>query len=507
MRYLSTRSATDTPTMSFSDILLMGLAPDGGLYMPVDYPTITEEILAQWRTTLNEEGYAALAARVLSLFIDDIPTEDLVGICERAYRTPTFSTPDIVPVTDLGDGLWLSHLSEGPTAAFKDMAMQLLGELFEYELTRRNSWLTIVGATSGDTGSAAEYALRGRAGLSVVMLTPAGRMTPFQRAQMFSLMDDNIVNVAVDGVFDDCQDLVKSLNMDADFKAEWHIGAVNSINWARLVAQVVYYVATWIRVSEQVALARGTHPNQQKISVCVPSGNFGNVCAAHIARSMRLPLGTLIVATNENDVLDEFFRTGVYRVRSSADTLATSSPSMDISKASNFERFVWDMLHRDAERVADLFGASLTTQGFFDLSDTPEFASLRDTWGFVSGSSGHADRVTQIRQVYKNSGYLLDTHTADGVHVAKQWVAHVDTPLVVMETALPVKFADTVAEAIGEVPPMPQRFVGIEDAPQKVTDMPNDVEKLKELVRTHVRAFPQSSEHHEVASLSYEGRN
>ena len=213
---------------------------------------------------------------------------------------------------------------------------------------RRGDWLTIVGATSGDTGSSAEYALRGRPGLSVVMLTPAGRMTAFQRAQMFSLLDDNIVNVAVDGVFDDCQDLVKAINMDADFKATWHVGAVNSINWARLLAQVCYYVATWLRVTEEGADA------SSKVSVVVPSGNFGNVCAAHIARQMGVPLGTLVVATNENDVLDEFFRTGVYRPRSSADTLATSSPSMDISKASNFERFIFDLLGRDGDATRAL---------------------------------------------------------------------------------------------------------------------------------------------------------
>ena len=291
--------------------------------------------------------------------------------------------------------------------------MQLLGELFEYELTRRGDWLTIVGATSGDTGSSAEYALRGRPGLSVVMLTPAGRMTAFQRAQMFSLLDENIVNVAVDGVFDDCQDLVKAINMDADFKATWHVGAVNSINWARLLAQVCYYVATWLRVTEEGADASST------VSVVVPSGNFGNVCAAHIARQMGVPLGTLVVATNENDVLDEFFRTGVYRPRSSADTLATSSPSMDISKASNFERFIFDLLGRDGDATRALFDEALARDGYFDLSGTPEFAALRDTYGFISGTSTHADRLAEIARTEKESGYLLDPHTADGVHVAR----------------------------------------------------------------------------------------
>ncbi|QWW19790.1 threonine synthase [Schaalia sp. 19OD2882] len=487
MRYLSTRHTPGQSGESFCDILLEGLAPDGGLYLPETYPQVDADTRARWRTLLAEQGYAALAAEVLALFVDDIPREDLQAICARAYRTPAFSHPDIVPVTEVEDGLWVAHLSNGPTAAFKDMAMQLLGELFEYELGRRGNWLTIVGATSGDTGSSAEYALRGRQGLSVVMLTPAGRMTAFQRAQMYSLPDPNIINVAVDGVFDDCQDLVKAVNMDADFKQEWHIGAVNSINWARVVAQVAYYVATWLRVSGQVAPRTGADADTMTISVCVPSANFGNVCAAHIARSMGIPLDTLVVATNENDVLDEFFRTGVYRPRPGSETLATSSPSMDISKASNFERFVHDLLGGDSQRVAELFGKQLERDGAIDLSDAPEFARVRSDFGFVSGSSSHADRLAQIARVEAEDDYLLDPHTADGVHVARQWKRRVEGPMVVMETALPVKFAETIHEATGHLPPVPERFQGIEDAHQRVVDLDNDVEALKELIATRVR--------------------
>ena len=477
MRYLSTRDSSAT-TYSFSDILLSGLASDGGLYMPETYPQLSGELLEEWRALLAERGYAALAARVLALYIDDIPAEDLEAICARAYRTPAFSDPAIVPVTRISadENLWLAHLSNGPTAAFKDMAMQLLGELFEYELTRRDDWLTIVGATSGDTGSAAEYALRGRPGLSVVMLTPAGRMTAFQRAQMFSLLDDNIVNVAVDGVFDDCQDMVKAVNMDADFKARWHLGAVNSINWARLLAQVVYYVATWLRVTD----APG-----QTISVVVPSGNFGNICAAHVARSMGLPLADLVVATNENNVLDEFFHTGLYRVRSSENTYETSSPSMDISKASNFERFIYDLLGRDADRVRALF-EQVSREGYFDLSDTPEYASLRERYGFVSASSTHAHRLEQIARTWTESSYLLDPHTADGVQVARSLNEELRSPVVVMETALPVKFASTIDEAVGILPPIPERFAGLEDLPQKVVELPREVEALKTLIEERV---------------------
>ena len=306
-------------------------------------------------------------------------------------------------------------------------------------------------------------------------------MTAFQRAQMFSLLDENIVNVAVDGVFDDCQDLVKAINMDADFKATWHVGAVNSINWARLLAQVCYYVATWLRVTEEGADA------SSKVSVVVPSGNFGNVCAAHIARQMGLPLGTLVVATNENDVLDEFFRTGVYRPRSSADTLATSSPSMDISKASNFERFIFDLLGRDGDATRALFDEALARDGYFDLSGTPEFASLRDTYGFISGTSTHADRLAEIARTEKESGYLLDPHTADGVHVARAVRPQIEGPLVVMETALPVKFADTILEATGHLPPVPERFAGIEGHEERVTPLANSAEDLKALIRERVR--------------------
>lgn len=472
MQYISTRDTGATPA-SFTDILLGGLAPDGGLYLPVEYPQLTDATLTHWRQVLNTEGYHALAAEVLQLFVDDIPAEDLKAITARAYSYPKFASEDIVPVTELEPGLLIGHLSEGPTAAFKDMAMQLLGELFEYELARRGEHLTIVGATSGDTGSSAEYAMCGRAGIKVFMLTPAGRMTPFQQAQMFGLDDENIVNIALDGVFDDCQDVVKAISADAAFKSEHRIGAVNSINWARLMAQVVYYVSSWIRATET---------NDQKVSFCVPTGNFGDICAGHIARQMGLPIDRLIVATNENDVLDEFFRTGDYRVRSSSDTYETSSPSMDISRASNFERFVFDLLGRDAERTADLFGIKVR-QGGFSLSDDPAFADAADRYGFASGKSTHADRVATIRQVNEKLGVLLDPHTADGVKVARSLAPEIDTPIICLETALPVKFAETIAEATGSEPEIPARFEGIMEAERHVLDLPNDAEAVKALIR------------------------
>lgn len=481
MDYISTRDASRTPA-TFTDILLGGLAPDGGLYLPAEYPQLDDVTLTQWRGLLDQPGgYAKLAAEVLKLFIDDIPAEDIEGIAARAYTTEKFASEDIVPVTRLTGDLYIGHLSEGPTAAFKDMAMQLLGELFEYELARRGETLNILGATSGDTGSSAEYAMRGRDGIRVFMLTPAGRMTPFQQAQMFGLDDPNIFNIALDGVFDDCQDVVKGVSADADFKRDNRIGAVNSINWARLMAQIVYYVSCWIRVTES---------NEQKVSFSVPTGNFGDICAGHIARSMGLPIDKLIVATNENDVLDEFFRTGHYRVRSSAETHETSSPSMDISRASNFERFIFDLLGRDGARIADLFGTQVK-QGGFSLNEDAAFADAAEKFGFLSATSSHADRVATIAECYKDLGVLMDPHTADGVKAAREWADKVDSPIVCLETALPVKFADTIKEALGTEPEVPERFRDIMNADRHVVDLPNDADKVKEFILEAIAETPE----------------
>lgn len=482
MRYLSTRSSGG-PGLPFCDILLSGLAPDGGLYLPEHYPQLSAQTLADWDVLLHTQGYAAVAFEVLSLFVDDIPADDLRAICARAYAPEVFGAV-VVPVTELSDDLWLAHLSEGPTAAFKDMAMQLLGQLFEYELARRGEVLTILGATSGDTGSAAEYAMRGRAGITVFMLSPKGRMSPFQQAQMFGLDDPRIVNLAVDGVFDDCQDLVKAVLGDAAFKAEHSIGAVNSINWGRVVAQVIYYVVSYLRVTHRL---RATDRPVAAVSFAVPTGNFGNICAAHVARQMGLPIDTLILATNENNVLDEFFRTGVYRVRSGA--AETSSPSMDISKASNFERFVFDLLGRDGARTGELFGRGLGETGVIDLSVSPEFATMRARYGFVSGTSTHADRLAAIRSVEATDGVVVDPHTADAIKVAHDLRAGIQGPIIVTETALPVKFAATIVEALGREPERPAAFEGIENLPRHVTDIPADAELLKTVIQQRLAAL------------------
>ncbi|NVO07117.1 MAG: threonine synthase [Rhodoferax sp.] len=473
MKYLSTRAAASSAERKrFCEILLEGLAPDGGLYLPESYPQVSDATLSRWRTVYHQQGYAELAFEILSLYIDDIPAADLRALCAKTYTAEVFGTGEIVPLRHVEDGLWIEALSNGPTLAFKDMAMQLLGNLFEYELARRGEELNILGATSGDTGSAAEYAMRGKKGVRVFMTSPAGRMSPFQQAQMFSLQDANIYNIAVEGVFDDCQDIVKAVSNDLAFKRKYKIGTVNSINWARLLAQVVYYFAGYIQATET---------NSQKVSFAVPSGNFGNVCAGHVARMMGLPIEKLVVATNENDVLDEFFRTGVYRVRGSADTFETSSPSMDISKASNFERFVFDLLGRDGARVQGLFGEALNKEGRFDLSADPQFAQAASRYGFVSGKSTHADRLNTIRATWEQHGFMIDTHTADALKVALEQRS-AGTPMVLLETALPIKFAATIVEALGREPDRPVGFEGIEALPKRVQVMAADAAPIKALI-------------------------
>jgi threonine synthase len=496
MRYLSTRGHPER--RRFCEILLEGLAPDGGLYLPEHYPQVDAATLARWRGL----SYDELAFEVLSLYIDDIPAADLKAICAKTYTAEVFGTPDIVPLRELEDGVYLEALSNGPTLAFKDMAMQLLGNLFEYELARRGEELNILGATSGDTGSAAEYAMRGKKGVRVFMTSPEGRMSPFQQAQMFSLQDPNIHNIAIAGVFDDCQDIVKAVSNDLDFKRKYKIGTVNSINWARLLAQVVYYFAGYFQATRAPTPGTGApsvpaegalsprggsatkDSNDKQVSFTVPSGNFGNVCAGHVARSMGLPIRTLVVATNENDVLDEFFRTGVYRVRSAADTHETSSPSMDISKASNFERFVFDLVGRDAAKTRSLFEGDLGKTGRFDLSADPAFAEAATRFGFASSRSTHADRLATIRDTDKRFATLIDTHTADGLKAAREHLSP-GVPMIVLETALPIKFAETIVEALGRAPERPARFEGIEALPRRVVQLPADAEAVKAYIARH----------------------
>jgi threonine synthase len=465
MKYVSTRG--HSADQGFTDILLEGLGPDGGLMVPERWP----RIMAPKLQAMRDLAYPQLAFEIIRLFADDFPGGELKSITQRIYSKEVFGTPEVTPLTTLEPNLHLLQLSNGPTLAFKDIAMQLLGPLFESVLARQDRRINILGATSGDTGSAAEHALRGKERVNVFMLSPQGRMSAFQRAQMYSLQDANIFNIAIEGSFDDCQDVVKAVNADAAFKAKHSIGAVNSINWARVVAQVVYYFKGYFAV---------TANNDEPVSFTVPSGNFGNIFAGYVAMKMGLPIRRLVLATNENDVLDEFFRTGRYRPRKAEDTHATSSPSMDISKASNFERFIWDSVGQQGEKVAELW-RRVDEEGGFDLSTDDAWEKVDEDSGLSSGRSSHDDRIATIKLVKKQYGRVIDPHTADGVKIALR-ARERGVPMICLETALPAKFDATIVEALGEHAPRPEAFEGIEKLPQRVEVMKPDAQAVKAFI-------------------------
>jgi threonine synthase len=466
-RYVSTRGADAENPKAFCEILLAGLAPDGGLYLPQTYPSLSEDEL----TAMRGLSYPDLAFNIISRFVDDIPPSDLKDIIDRTYTEKVFGSAEITPLQTLAPDLHLLKCSNGPTLAFKDVAMQWLGNLFEFVLAREGQELNILGATSGDTGSAAEHAMKSKRGIRVFMLSPHGKMSPFQRAQMFSIQDANIHNFAVEGVFDDCQDMVKAVSNDAQFKSQYRIGAVNSINWGRIVAQVVYYFKGYFAATKN---------NTEKVSFAVPSGNFGNVLAGHVARMMGLPIRKLIVATNENDVLDEFFRSGAYRPRRSSETKQTSSPSMDISKASNFERFLYDVVWRDPAVVRELM-LKVDTEGGFNMASCEQLWGRVPAFGFVSGRSTHADRISTIRDAYAKFGVEIDPHTADGLKVGLE-CHDGNGPLVCLETALPAKFESTMVEALGRQPGRPAQYAGLEELPQRFAVLTTSVERLKDTI-------------------------
>ncbi len=469
MKYFSTRGADAESPRAFCDILLEGLAPDGGLYLPQTYPALDADELARLRPL----SYPELAFEIIRLYADDIPEDDLKALVWETYTADIFRTPDITPLRTLEPGLHLLQCSNGPTLAFKDIALQWLGRAFEYVLAERDAEINILGATSGDTGSSAEHAMKGKRGVRVFMLSPSGKMSPFQAAQMYSLQDANIHNLAVRGVFDDCQDVVKAIANDLDFKAKYKIGAVNSINWGRIVAQVVYYFKGYFAA---------TRDNTQKVSFAVPSGNFGNVLAGHIARMMGLPIQRLIVATNENDVLDEFFRSGRYRPRKTAETRQTSSPSMDISKASNFERFLFDLVWRDPAMVRELM-RKVDQENGFELSACEDVWKRMPGFGFASGRSTHADRMHTIRGMWEKYRVEIDTHTADGLFVGLQH-REPGTELICLETALPAKFEASIVEALGRRPARPANLEGIESLPQRFELMDADPQAIKRYIES-----------------------
>ena len=476
MKYISTRGKS--PAKSFTEILLGGLASDGGLYLPEEYPHITRADLDVWRNL----SYVDLAYAILSKFATDIPADDLKAIVAKTYTPSIYrngrldsNIQQITPLRTLKQGVYILELSNGPTLAFKDIAMQLLGNLFEYVLDKAGGELNILGATSGDTGSAAEYAMRNKHNIRVFMLSPHGEMSTFQRAQMYSLQDLNIFNIAICGLFDEAQDMVKAVSGDHAFKEKYNIGTVNSINWARVLAQIVYYFKGYFAA---------TKSNDEKVAFSVPSGNFGNICAGHIARMMGLPIDQLILATNENDVLNDFFRTGLYRPRTKSDTYRTSSPSMDISKASNFERFVFDLVGRDPAKVCDLWDR-LDTAGSFDIRSTSFWDEL-PKFCFFSGKSTHLDRINVIRDLWKNYGVMVDTHTADGIKVGLEQCHH-GVPLICLETASPAKFDDVINEALGCNAERPGGLLHIEELPQRFEVMDANLETLKTYIADNIK--------------------
>ncbi len=470
MKYISTRGKS--PELNFCDVLLGGLAPDGGLYLPKSYPKFTKNDLNLMRSM----SYQDLAFSIFEKFINDVPTDDLREIINKTYTADVFgynranqSPEDITPTLKLKENLYLLSLSNGPTLAFKDIAMQFLGHIFEYVLAKENKTLNILGATSGDTGPAAEYAMKGKKGINVFMLSPHGTMSPFQAAQMFSLADENIYNIAVKGVFDDCQDIVKAVSNDLQFKKDNNIGAVNSINWGRILAQIVYYFKGYLAV---------TKDSSEEVDFTVPTGNFGNICAGHIARMMGLPVRHLVVATNENDVLDEFFQTGKYHPRTSENTFQTSSPSMDISKASNFERFIFDLIGRDVLSLRR-YWKQIDNGGSFQLDN--ENIDKISTFGFISSSSKHENRIRLIKKLHDEYGVIIDTHTADGIKASLDHLSK-DTPMLVLETALPTKFEKSVYEAIGKKPNRPDALVNLEKMNQRFEVFDNSTSLVKNYI-------------------------
>lgn len=456
--------------LSYTDVLLSGLAPDGGLYIPSEYPQISGEELQR----LAKEPYENIAYAIKRHLVDGaIPDKALSEMIGEAYSAPPFEKEKgtIVPISEIEENIFVENLSLGPTASFKDMALQLLGREMAYELRKRKKSLAILGATSGDTGSAAEAAFKGLANVKLCMLSPEKGMSTFQRAQMGSLTGENIFNVSIRGRFDDCQDLVKEVKADPQFA---NLGAVNSINWGRISAQVPYYFAGYFQIATRIG---------EPIDVTVPSGNFGNILSGYVAKRMGLPLRRLIVATNENNVLDELFKTGVYE---QTPAQVTSSPSMDISKASNYERLVFDLFEGDAKKVRDYMNR-FGKNGKVSLSEFGLDISVFKKFGFESGSSTHADRLATIKRTFDTSKVIIDPHTADGVYTGSK-LKEKGVPMLCLATALPVKFEETIQEALGFVPERPARFKDLEARIKENSFivMDSDIEALKTFLKTNL---------------------
>ncbi|MCS5673340.1 MAG: threonine synthase [Acidimicrobiales bacterium] len=458
MRYVSTRGAA--PVLDFGDALLAGLADDGGLYVPEAWPVLGDG---------GRGDYVETAVEVMSPYVgDSVGADAFAAMVEDAYAV--FDAPDVAPIVELSDGIHLLELFHGPTLAFKDVALQLVGRLFDHELDRRGERVTIVGATSGDTGSAAIEACRDRDNMDLVILHPAGRVSDVQRRQMTTVTSANVHNVAVDGTFDDCQDLVKAMFADVVFRDRVGLSAVNSINWARVMAQVVYYVVAAERLGGR----------RSPVAFSVPTGNFGNVFAGHVARCSGLAVPQLVVGSNTNDVLTQFFVEGTMTID---EVVPTSSPSMDIQVSSNLERLLFELLDRDGAAVAeqlDRFRAS----GSFRL-DPVLHAALADGWAGARFDDGTVRDC--IATEADRSGVLLDPHSAVGVLAARACRRDPSVPMVALATAHPAKFPDAVADATGIRPPLPERLADLHERPERLTRLPNDLAVVQEFVEAHRR--------------------
>ena len=465
MKYVSTRG--EAKPASFNEALIEGLARDGGLYVPESWPQISRAEIS----ALRGKSYAEVAFRVIAPFVgDDIPERDLKRMIKEAYAT--FSHKDVTPLHQLSSGEYILELFHGPTLAFKDVAMQLISRLMDYVLTARGERCTIVGATSGDTGGAATEAFRGRERIDLIFTFPKGRVSPVQERMMTAIAEPNVHVLAIDGNFDDCQAIVKALFNDHAFRDRVKLSAVNSINWARIVAQIVYYFTA--------AVALGTP--EKRVTFAVPTGNFGDVFAGYVAAKMGLPIERLVVATNVNDILARTLESGTYETRG---VVATSSPAMDIQVSSNFERLLFDASGCDPAAVRDAM-RDLGANGKFALSENT-LANMREL--FFASRADEAETRDTIRDVYKASGYVLDPHTAVGVAVARKFgVKTSQSQLVILGTAHPAKFPEAVAEACGVHPKLPASFSDLMARPERLTSLPNDAKAVADFVLKHARA-------------------
>ncbi len=463
MQYVSTRG--QAPNLGFCDAVLAGLASDGGLYLPAEWPQLSNDEIA----ALANRPYRDVAFEIISRFVDgEIADTDLNSIIREAYSG--FRHPSVAPLAELEPGLFVLELFHGPTLAFKDVAMQVLARMMDHILAKRGQRATIIGATSGDTGSAAIEAFRGRENTDIFILHPKGRVSPVQRRQMTTVLDENVHNIALEGAFDDCQNLVKSLFLDKDFRDGVHLSGVNSINWGRIVAQIVYYFTA--------ATALGAP--HRKVSFTVPTGNFGDIFAGYAARQMGLPIEKLVIATNSNDILRRTFQTGAYRT---SDVVPTASPSMDIQISSNFERLLFESAQRDAQTIQAMMD-SLKQSGGFEIAR----GIMKNLTRFFSvGSANETETAQAIASVLEHSEYLADPHTAVGLHVARQQ-KRISAPMITLATAHPAKFPDAVRSASGIDPELPGWLSDLHERTERCDVLANDTRTLQEYIRARIRA-------------------